>query len=194
MNVFNMNFELNKLREFNKNVTELFHLEFYSYLRENRSLGICVGGKNNPGLKTYFPSEDSTRSFILLVRLVTRDGTEKISFHCLSQYYDSLPVPETYRGAYHSLHKSLNDYLDSSPMTIFTKIPGLTNRRLLNVYLYGKYAHFEEKKKKTLEQWNKLVAYPSLYREFLAVLWGIMDYMEDIRNLNEKTISYLQSK
>jgi len=184
--------ELIKIIQFNEKVQEIFELDFYHYLRENRSLEICVGGKKNPGVRTSFPSKDSIRSFILLLRLLIRDGKEKISFYCLKQYYKDLPIPEEYHNTYRDLHDSLNAYLDSKTRTTYEKIPRLKNRKLLNVFLWSQYAHFDEKKEQTLSEWKKLVAYPDLYREFLSVLWEIMDYMEDIKTLNKKTITYLR--
>ena len=112
-------FKLEKIRLYNGEVEELFSLGFYKYLRENKGLGIEVGGKNNPYLKTHFPSEDETRSFILTLRKIYRD-TDGISFRCLGKYYELLPVPSEYREKYRELRKSLNNYLDSQTYTIYT--------------------------------------------------------------------------
>ncbi len=40
-------------------------------------------------------------------------------------------------------------------------------------------------------QIKQKIPYPELKRDLLVTLWELMDYMEDILNLNKQTLDYL---
>ncbi|QGZ89426.1 hypothetical protein [Microcystis aeruginosa] len=111
------------------------------------------------------PDEDSISAAMLTLRMFIQKS-EVISFKNMEDLYSRLNISKNLKDEFKSLISELNDYLDRySPLTInshemrFEKLSTsepnpdqLTNRKLMDIYLYGDYAHLDSSKRVLFER------------------------------------------
>ncbi|GAG57179.1 unnamed protein product, partial [marine sediment metagenome] len=81
---------------------------------------------------------------------------------------------------------------DSNMHVNISSIGSVTNREILNNFVYGKYAHQNPKKKATLDKWCKFII-PELFLkyEFICILIAISDIVPHIKKMNKEVLEYL---
>jgi len=191
---FRAEYSRTKIAQFNDNVTEILTLDFKEYLKTNRSIGTTIYGDGRKP-KTDWPSEDSVGNFVRMLRFFMNDGEEeRISIRCLGFYFHFLEIPDSMKVNFVHLRDGFNNYLDSRTRTKYVKEPHLTNRVLIDTFMWGKYVHQNDakvRKRKLLE--NKF-GYNEIHREFRITLWDVLDYIEAFYELNKRVLNYLDTR
>jgi len=83
--------------------------------------------------------------------------------------------------------------LDSEIEVKISGISPVTRRRINNVYTFGRYAHANPKKRKTLKEWEKSqIKAMFLQFEYICILVGICDIIDYIYELNKEVLSFLK--
>ena len=184
---------IQKISQFNENVKELLTLDFSEYVKTNRSIGTTIFGDGHEP-ETEWPSEDSVGNFVRILRFLMNDGSEKISIRCLSQYYHNLDIPESFKTKYNQIRRSFNSFLDSSTRTRYVKVSNLTNRRLIELFMWGKYVHQNEYRVRGLNDLRNKIGFLDLHRELRITLWDVLDFVEVFYSLNSQVLNYVDSK
>lgn len=185
--------QIKAIKLFNEKARILQEGNFYNYLKEHKSIGIKIGGKLAPGVETNYPDEEAIRSFLLTFRFFIRDR-DGCSFRCLGMIYPQLPIPSELKEKYKQIRNSINNFLDSNTHAKISQIGVITNRELLENFMYGHYVHVNQKKKQILDKWlrSKFTELFLKY-EFCCILSGISDIIPYIVDINNKALEYLSS-
>jgi hypothetical protein len=184
---------IQKISQFNENVKELLSLDFSKYVKTNRGIGTTIYGDGREP-KTEWPSEDSVGNFVSTLRFFMNDGREKISIRCLSLYYQYIDIPRSFKTKYNQIRKSFNCFLDSGTRTRYSKVPNLTNRRLIELFMWGKYVHQNEYRVRELNELRNTIGFLDLHRELRITLWTVLNFLEDFYSLNSQVLNYFDSK
>lgn len=186
--------DLKALELFNRKAEILRHSTFMKFLVE-RGTGITIsGGKGKPTrAETKWPNDEARDAFILTFRFFIQKK-EKSSFRKMAKVYENLPISQEKKQSFKDARNKFNDYLDSkSPITF--RGQGITYREIIKVFLYGEFAHANEKKKAIFDQW---MSYPLMnvliYNEFIYILGNVMYIIACVQDLTEEVIKELSEK
>lgn len=183
---------VNAFQLFNEKAGELHEGRFFKYLQDHKSIGWKIGGKMQPGVSTNWPDEEAMRSFILTLRFFIRDR-DGCSFRCLNKIYPDLNIPDDIKRKFKQIHEELNSWLDSRIHVTISGVGPLTNRNVLEVFTFGRYAHADPNKKQTLEKWMASSVIGMLLTfEFICILAGFCDLIPYVVSLNTEALKYLK--
>jgi len=116
------------------------------------------------------------------------------SFGNISEVYNKLEIPLEYKNKYKVARNDLNKYLDSETSTVING-ESLTRWKILDVFIYGGYAHATLEKKKIYDEWMKLeVVRDFLHFRFINTLANVLYIIRFVANLNKEVINIIESK
>ena len=182
--------ELSTLKLFNKTVKDLLDSKFVQYLSEHKKLTVKISFRKGGPLKTEesLPDQHAIKEFLLTLRLFIQKK-EEISIRKMAKLYSDLPISAQLKDKFSELRGELNKYLDSDSPAKF-KGKKLTRRQILNVSLYGKYAHLDEKE--IYDKWKKPPLFGlMLHFEFVSILEILLRAIRYVTNLNDEAIQEL---
>lgn len=186
--------DLKALELFNRKAEILKNSSFMKFLVE-RGTGITISGGKGKATRaeTKWPNDEARDAFILTFRFFIQKK-EKSSFKKMAKVYENLPISQEKKESFKDARNKFNDYLDSkSPITF--RGQGITYREIIKVFLYGEFAHANEKKKEIFDQW---MSYPLMnvliYNEFIYILGNVMYIIACVQDLNEEVIKELSEK
>lgn len=183
------------LEKFNRKVEKLNsfsfsnHGEFQASIKFRASTKGKVGGRIEA--TEIRPAEEAIDAFLLTLRFFIQNN-EDISFKNIANIYQSeLPSGSEILRDLIGIRKELNNYLDEkSFLTIYGENP--TNRRILEVFLYGNSAHGKDEKEITYNRWKKDgIIHSFAHTIFLGVVADIFNAAKEIALLNEELIEYI---
>ncbi|MCA2810298.1 MULTISPECIES: hypothetical protein [unclassified Microcystis] len=135
--------------------------------------------------------------------------SDVISFKNMEDLYSRLNISKNLKDEFKSLISELNDYLDRySPLTInshemrFEKLSTsepnpdqLTNRELMDIYLYGDYAHLDSSKRVRFERiaQNNLFA-PMGNHVFVTIVNKLVEIIDRAVEMNKQAIEQLKDQ
>lgn len=187
------NYSTKKIIQFNNNVEELLALDFKKHITNKRSIGTKIYGDGLTKPETNWPSEDSVGNYTRILRFILTDGQEeKISIRCLDEYYQDLDIPTEFKTSMSHLREQFNLYLDSGTRTKYTKEPELTNRKLIDAFMWGKYIHQVSPHIDYLDYLEKKLGKRSIHQEYRITLWDVLDYIELFYSLNTQVLEYIE--
>lgn len=144
---------------------------------------------------TNLPDQSAIDEFVLTFRFFIQKG-EGTSFRKMEPFYESLQISQELKNNFSKARSSVNNYLDSIPRSIKFEINGQTptNRDIMNVFIYGKLAHADQKLELIFDQWakNKL-GFKFIEMEFHTILYNIFRIVQCVKNINDKAINELVS-
>jgi hypothetical protein len=187
-----LNDDINQLRSFNERAEDLIRSNFVDHIRKVKELMIIID-ENSDGT-TNVPNKEATKAFVLDFRFFIQKG-EKTSFRKMSKTYSRLPVSNEVKKKFFTARQMLNQYLDSNPemerthgfedattdteITFKSKGRHVTRREIINVFIYGKYAHEDDEKKRKYDSLmkNGLTALGTSL-EFAMILYRIIGVIQ----------------
>src|SRR5215204_4705491 len=116
----------------------------------------------------------------------------------MTKHVDSLfakgLIRDEQRASWGKARYALNAFLDSET---FLKVNGetLTNRRILEVVVFGGYAHANERKKKELDSWQtSSELFPVFMNEFINITGNINYWLHGVRRLIGEMVVEVESR
>ena len=184
------------LKLFNEKAEKLENLSFTKIvLFENQSnVSISAKAGERVNVKRKGPDEESIDAFVLTFRFFIQNN-EKSSFENLEKIYEKLPIPQQKKDLFKSARKKVNEFLDSNQTVLQFKINNkyLSERHILDIFIYGGLSHAKEKKKKEYDMWmSDSMLKPLIENEFVYILGVILQYILYIKTLNEEVIKELE--
>jgi len=186
--------DLEALELFNGKAEILKNSSFVKFLLEQKP-GFTISWDKDESMRTEtrWPNEEAIRAFILTFRFFIQKR-EKSSFRRMARVYDNLPISQEKKELFKNARKKLNEFLDSnSPLAINEQF--LTYRQILWTFIYGEFAHANEKYKPMYDQWMSYGIFTMmLYHEFISTLGRVTSFIVYVQNLNEGVIEELGKK
>jgi hypothetical protein len=168
---------------------------YVQYLQQKKKFSVKFDIKRGGPLRieTLLPNQHEVDEFILTFRFFIQDN-EKCSLRNMRNLYEKLPVSQQLKDDFINLTTQLNAFLDSEPKQLKFNISkdALTNRRTMEVFVYGDIAHANPEKEKMFSQWKQdQVVFPLLEFQFNSILETILRAIRYAKHLNEKAIEEL---
>jgi hypothetical protein len=184
--------EIRTLELFNEKADKLESGRFMAGLRANREFGVSVSWtKGGPLVITRNgPDEDAIDAFVLTFRFFIQDN-EKTSLRNIGKLYRSLPITQNKKDDVDKLRTQLNAFLDADSHIVFGD-DILTNRTVLETFVYGGLAHANRRKKSVFDEWMKSMLREPLTSEFAFILLAVAAVIIYIKRLNKETIGELK--
>lgn len=114
------------------------------------------------------PDSENIDAIALTLRFFMQDK-EPCSLRNLSKIYERLPISQALKEKFSQGRASLNTYLDSQSLIKFIfNFKSLTNREILNTFMYGGLAHSRHKKR--YDEWMRSPIAPVYTNEFCTIV------------------------
>jgi hypothetical protein len=165
------------------------------------------------------PDDESIAACVLTIRFFLQNN-EPISFCNMEAVYDKLATSQENKNNFKQIRDKLNNYLDSdSPFVMsannanpewilasdmnerFTELLNvsldsgnkLTNREILDRFVYGEFAHGNKDKKEKLKQLlSSFGSDPVARYTFTGILIKIMIHIFDVEKINQDVINEMK--
>jgi hypothetical protein len=182
-----------RLRLFNRKAAELTTLSFPNKaFHDDAGASVHVEG-TNVHIKKVGADRESTAAFALTFRLFLqeRDGIE---IHQIEALYHDLPIATEDKFWVSENLKDLDSYLDGGDVMrmVIDGVP-VTNRMILETFLYGDLAHINEDKRATYERWRSGPANLLLESRFEGIVGEITRFVLWLARMNDETIKTLEA-
>lgn len=186
---------LRVLRLFNSKVDRLVRSLFVQYINRTGKFSIKVVAERGKPVKVegQLPNEHEVGEFVLTFRFFIQDN-EKCSLRNMRNMYKTMPVSSELRADFAKMTEDLNVILDSKPKGLELNInnESITNRKIMEVFVYGELAHADEEKAKIFADWKQIpLMFPLLEFKFSSILELILRALRYARKVNEKAIAEL---
>lgn len=136
--------------------------------------------------KFLLPNDEETKAFILTLRFFCQNN-EPISIANISKIYKSDLIDEELKSKFHVNRKALNTFLDLN-----FRSSNLTNRDILDTFVYGNYAH-STKRDKYLELTKSELKHHLNYAIFYSVANSFYIFLEQIKKINLSALKNLSA-
>lgn len=185
------------LRLFNEKAEKLSRLSFIHKVIHPDS-GVTISSqRRNDGFyeqnhERRGPEEESIDAFVLTFRFFIQDN-EQISFRNMDKYYTKAPIEEGLKTRFAEVRKDINEFLDrSAEINFIYNNELLTNRRIMETFIYGGMSHANEAKKELYDEWMKIsFTKVVLEYEFTNIIAMIFKTILYIKTLNEQSLQHL---
>lgn len=186
------------LELFNEKAKKLLSLSFLKKMTDPKSgILITVGKADDPFGLTITrkgPSQESVDAFVLTFRFFIQDN-EISSFKNIANIYDNLVKDQFSKNLFNTARNQLNQFLDSpNKLGIVYDNQGLTNRTIMETFIYGGLAHANKEKQKMFKE---LMAIPStaslLDASFKLVLGKVLNIIHYVAIVNDGVIKELKN-
>ncbi len=181
------------LKFFNEKAEKLKNLSFtkITLFKQQSSVSISAKVGKPVNVRRKGPDEEAIDAFVLTFRFFIQDN-EKSSFRNLKKTYEGLPIPQQKKDLFNLVRKWLNEFLDSNSILVINGKP-LSNRHILEVFIYGGLSHANEEKKKEYDMWmSNPILKPLVENEFVYILGAVLQYILYIKSLNEEVIKEIE--
>jgi len=187
--------EIETLEIFILSVDELSQSKFIKEVEEN-GIGTGIHCDFGSGTLTSYkvtPELDSLKAFVLTIRFF-RQNNEPTSLSRMEQMILSLKIDKALKREFSDTRKALNAYLDEEPDVIIEGIKALNTRRdIFETFLYGRFAHANREKRKTLKNLMESVqAYDDMEAIFNTILVQFLTKLKIMREVCQKIKAELE--
>ena len=180
---------INKLNEFNKGAEELFSL---SFIKKLNGSGCKIKYEREKGVSTEFwgPDDEAIKAFCNDIRkFIQKNDTLKIEK--LTPFYKSSLIKKDEKKSFNETIGKLNQFKKKSTNYIING-ENLTNEKILNIFIYGKFSHRTKGTKDIHDQWEKIIPiYAPLKNEFINILYFFLVTINNIVYTNKKILKKL---
>ena len=172
----------------------LFHekvdkLKRSTFAREmfTRATGVTLGWDERKGesVEIRGPNEESTEAMVLTLRFMMQNNDE-ISLANMAELYEALPSKSVHKANFLDARRKINAQLDQpTPLRHQTTDPKtkkvvrdeiLTNRRVLDLVIYGEKAHLNPEKAEHVRQLRRWAMVSALLdNQFNAAAGNLLD-------------------
>lgn len=136
------------------------------------------------------PDEESTRAAVLTLRLFVQNNSG-ISLQNLAALYNSLPVSAGAKRSFNARRSHLTALLElESPLAISDERL-LSYWDILSIFLYGEYAHVNERFRQTYDDLRTTPFFPLFQSCFVRVLEAFARCLSSVRETNRGAIEEL---
>lgn len=131
-------------------------------------------------------------SIVLSLRFFIQDN-EQSSLCSLKLAYDHLNIKSWYKNEFYSMRNALNKFLDEKESIVANY--DQTRREIMNIFIYGQYAHANKKYERIIEDWNNdVMVIGQMQTIFHLTLIELIMAIQIIKVLNYEIISTLDAK
>lgn len=183
------------LKLFNAKVDRLRQSLFLQYIMREKKFSVNLSAKRGEQVevKTRLPSQQEIGEFVLTFRFFIQDN-ERCSMRNLRKLYETMPISSKLKTEFLKLSDNLNKLLDSEPQSIKINVDKepLTNRRIMEVFIYGDLAHANAEKAKVFAEWKRNPLFFSFLEfQFNNILEAVLRALGYAKQLNENAIAEL---
>lgn len=182
---------------FNSKVSILGNSHFIDYIRGNPSQKFTLSIKKqdegyNVTSSVDLPTQKDIDGFILTLRQFFQNN-DPISIRNIAKLYESTPELLQNKLKIDLLRANFNSWLDSNPVINFSlNNSNITRRELIWTFLYGLFAHSEERYVRTINFWrNDIILWNLLRMEFTSALTGVLNYLGQFADINQLSLYQL---
>lgn len=149
-------------------------------------------GQDNPGgsVSRTGPDDAAIREFALTLRFFIQDN-EACSLKNVASLYQKLPIAEDKKIRVQEVRRKLNESLDSAS-SLRLKTTDISNRRIMDIFIYGSIAHANSEKAKVLDTWKAhTLWYELAYDRFTDIMFAVMRAVAYIEGMNTEVLKEL---
>lgn len=179
---------LRSLRLFNEKVEKLAGNSFSRHVSQQKS-GVTISDRNGQlvVVERQGPGQESIEVFVLTLRFFIQDNEES-SLRNVDRAYDAALVSSELQAEFRKTRQALNDYLDSETYHV-AEGRQLTNREVLETFVWGGLAHANPDMKKRYDSWMAQGPFAEVYQfTFVTVLTAFMEALIRMRQVNVEVI------
>lgn len=133
------------------------------------------------------PDQESIEVFVLTLRFFMQDN-EPSSLRNVGKVYDAALVSSELKARFREARQALSDYLDSETYHA-TQSRRLTNREILETFVWGGLAHANPQMKKRYDSWMSLGGFSEVFwNTLVVVLATFMKALAHIHDINAEVI------
>jgi hypothetical protein len=178
------------LRLFNQKVERLLSLSFF----KARGVGAVVEFQRDSGWESIFvgPDEESIEALILTLRMFMQDN-ERISLRRMRALYRALAVSPDLERAFASTCAELNSFLDSDTNLSIEEGRQLSHREILDIFVYGSYAHMNEGLHNTLTSIRDTAFFPLFQTYLIVAINAFVTCLRKLSAVNGQALKELDS-
>jgi hypothetical protein len=154
--------------------------------------GVKLSLRNGQPAKVvkYGADEDATAAFVLTLRFFLQ-SRDRIQLEQIAQLYRHLPLPDEDRNRVTENLGVLNAFLDrATEFALDGKT--ITNRIVLDTFLYGDHAHANDDKRAEYQKWRSGPFNLILESHFEYVLGQVLHFIFWLEQVNQTAISTLE--
>lgn len=176
------------LRLFNEKVDRLLSLSFFAKAMDS---GAIVEFTRSAGWDSVFvgPDEESVEALVLTLRLFIQDN-ESISLRNMRSLY-AAHLPEALRIDFVDHCTRFNESLDSDSMLSIEEGRQLTHRDILEIFVYGAYAHTNPERRRIFQDLRATAFFPLFQQTLVATIVVFGRCLRSLRKINETALSEL---
>jgi hypothetical protein len=173
------------LRLFNEKTDRLLGLSFWP---KSHTTGALVEFNQNSGWDSLFvgPDEESIQALMLTLRMFMQDN-ESISLQKMRSLYTGLISGELSIQFFDHCSR-LNTFLDSTSHLSIEKGRQLTYRCILDIFLYGTYAHMNSKKRQIFEGIRTTAFFPIFQTSLVQAIIEFGGCLKELKKINEEVL------
>lgn len=182
-------------RLFNEKAEKLARLSFMEKMNQP-DVGVTItfenlkSGGSSVIQQRRGPREEETDAFVLTFRFFIQDN-EETSFRKMEQHYLAAPINHALKQRFVDLRRDINHYLDET-VGINENGEELTNRKIMDVFIYGGLSHANEEKRRIYLSWiNDRFLSQLKEHFFVSTLAAIHTAIALIKNMNEEALKQL---
>jgi hypothetical protein len=184
---------IDKLKLFNEMAETLLRRDFITQVfRPNHGVTLQFHSDKPLTYEKRGATEEAILAVVASLRFFVQDR-DGISFGQMADIYECLPVEEKAKQSARHAADSFESYF-ASPAGFTIDGMSITNKRLFDVFMYGKLVHANADKKREYEKWmnhHSAVA-PLLWTTFEQIVATTIQVIISYRAMNTRTIQQLQ--
>lgn len=175
---------------FNEKVERLVSLSFFTKSKGSGAIAQFVRGS---GWESVFvgPDEESIEALVLTLRLFMQNN-DRISLQNMRTIYASVPDLSALSGECVAACDRLNRLLDLDSNLSIEEGRQLSYREILEIFIYGTYAHVNEGKRLVVEGIRTTPFFPLFQSCLVVAVVAIRQCLEILREINNRALAELQ--
>ncbi len=182
------------LNSFNERADDLHSSKFIESLIEDGLKVTLAWDKRNEGIDFEStrtgPDKTAIQAFLMDYRFFIQNN-DRISLRNMNGLYGSALIPDELRNEFIAKRSKLNTYLDSSTEIEIDSVQ-ITNRILIETFLYGTYSHFT--KEEEFKRWKSMpMIFPIMEHRFASSLVDLVNLIQEVKATNIKVLAILNS-
>jgi hypothetical protein len=196
--------DIQALELFNDKAHELMKSRFVRTFQSEDSEWTFTLQEGEVSASRFGPDNESYRAFVLTFRFFIQDR-DQISIRKMAarykRLYDNSLISRELLDNFNDARSKLQRYLDSPSSIHFLEVQHgqarsrITNREILDVFLYGNLAHVDRAKKERFDEWQDTsIVSADIENAFVMILRTHLKVISYMQGLNEKILTKLRPK
>lgn len=137
------------------------------------------------------PDEESARALVLTLRLFMQDN-DRLSLRNMAALYRRLPLSVELVEGFERRRFDLNAFLDSETHLAIEEHRRLTRREILNIFVYGAYAHVDPSHRRTYEDLRTTPFFPLFQQTLVDSVVAFARCISAPREINLRAVRELE--